>query len=119
MVFLLGVSRLCPSKTRTVLALYRFLIVDLYASAAEDYFTAKAMGDVKALKDRNPEFALVLDDFDERKPPPLTSVPYKQLPVKDVAVGTYVLVKAGEVCSIKAHMLLKPVCREGSDLKKP
>ncbi|KAG0580991.1 hypothetical protein KC19_4G216200 [Ceratodon purpureus] len=67
---------------------------------AEDYFTAKAMGDVKALKDRNPEFALVLDDFNEKKPPPLTSVPYKQLPVKDVAVGAYVLVKAGEVVPV-------------------
>ena len=82
-----------------------FLTVDPYIYAAEDYFTAKALGDVKALKDRNPEFALVLDDFDERKPPPLASVPHKQLPVKDVVVGAYVLVKAGEVCSIKASML--------------
>lgn len=89
---------------RTVVALYGFLRVDLYGSAAEDYFTEKALGDVKALKDRNPEFALVLDDFDQRRPPPLTSVPYKQLPVKDVALGAYVLVKAGEVCFIKSYM---------------
>lgn len=85
-----------------MLALPLFLILSIYVSAAEDYFTEKAMGDVKALKDRNPEFALVLDDFDQRNAPPLSSVPYKQLPVKDVAVGSYVLVKAGEVCSSKS-----------------
>lgn len=64
------------------------------------------MGDVKTLKDRNPESALVLDEFDQSKPPPLSSVPSKEVAVKDVAVGSYVLVKAGEVCSIEAHMLL-------------
>lgn len=73
---------------------------------AEDYFTAKAMGDVKALKDRNPEFALVLDDFDQKKSPPLTTVPYRKMPVKDVAVGSYVLVKAGEVRSSKSSCSL-------------
>lgn len=77
----------------------------MYVSAAEDYFTEKAMGDVQALKDRNPEFALVLDDFDEKNAPPLSSVPYNKLPVKDVAIGSYVLVKAGEVCPTKVSSL--------------
>lgn len=59
------------------------------------------MGDVKALKDSNPESALVLDDFDQNNPPQLSSVPYKQLPLQEVAVGSFVLVKAGEVCPNK------------------
>lgn len=67
---------------------------------AEHYFTEEAMGDVKTLKDRNPESALVLDEFDQSKPPPLSSVPSKEVAVKDVAVGSYVLVKAGEVVPV-------------------
>jgi hypothetical protein len=65
---------------------------------AEDYFTERAMGDVKALKENNPESALVLDEFDTANPPHLSSLPYKQRPLAEVTVGSYVLVKAGEVC---------------------
>lgn len=66
------------------------------------------MVDVKALKDSNPESALVLDDFDQNNPPQLSSVPYKQLPLQEVAVGSYILVKAGEVCpnKYKKHFVL-------------
>lgn len=73
--------------------------------AAEEHFTEKAMVDVKALKDTNPEYALVLDDFDPKKNPLLTSIPYKKLPAKDVAVGSFLLIKAGEVCLINIHIL--------------
>lgn len=65
------------------------------------------MGDVKALKDSNPEFALVLNDFDEKNPPQLSAVPYKQMPVNEVRVGSYVLVKAGEVCSCSNSIIQK------------
>jgi hypothetical protein len=65
---------------------------------AEDYFTERAMGDVRALKENNPGSALVLDEFDTANPPHLSSLPYKQRPLAEVTVGSYVLVKAGEVC---------------------
>lgn len=66
--------------------------------AAEDFYTEKAMGDVKALRERNPEFALVLDPFDVSSPPPLSALIYKKAPVHLVEVGSYIFVQAGEVC---------------------
>ncbi|CAK9274654.1 unnamed protein product [Sphagnum jensenii] len=71
---------------------------------AEDYFTERAMGDVKALKENNPGSALVLDDFDTANPPHLSSLPYKQRPLAEVTVGSYVLVKAGEVVPVDGEV---------------
>ena len=46
--------------------------------AAEEYFTQKAMGDVNALRENNPETALVVDDFDTDNPPPSPLSPTKK-----------------------------------------
>jgi hypothetical protein len=71
---------------------------------AEDYFTERAMGDVRALKENNPGSALVLDEFDTANPPHLSSLPYKQRPLAEVTVGSYVLVKAGEVVPVDGEV---------------
>lgn len=56
------------------------------------------MVDVRELKENYPEFALVLDT-EEEEPPNFSELAYKQVPVPvhDVAVGSFVLVGAGEV----------------------
>lgn len=64
------------------------------------------MGDVKILKDRNLEFVLVLDEFDQSKFFFFLLVFFKEVVVKDVVVGFYVLVKVGEVCFIEVYMFL-------------
>jgi Cd2+/Zn2+-exporting ATPase len=56
------------------------------------------MGDVKALKESNPEFALVLDPFDVSSPPQFSQLSHKKVPVNNVEIGSYIFVQAGEVC---------------------
>ncbi|KAG6543160.1 hypothetical protein Mapa_015409 [Marchantia paleacea] len=71
---------------------------------AEDYFTERALGDVKALKESNPESALVLEPFDLKSPPPLSSIPYKKTQVSLVQIGSYLLVKAGETVPVDGEV---------------
>lgn len=66
-------------------------------SAAEEYFTSRSMLDVKELKENHPEFALVLE-VDNDKPPLFSDLAYNRVPVHDLQVGSYILVRAGEVC---------------------
>lgn len=63
--------------------------------AAEDYFTSRAMVDVRELKENNPEFALLLDVANGN--PATSSLTYKRVPVQKLEVGSYILVRAGEV----------------------
>lgn len=56
------------------------------------------MVDVKELKENNPEFALVLEVKDD-KVPHFSDLRYNNVPVHDVEVGSYILVRAGEVCA--------------------
>ncbi|KAL5714064.1 hypothetical protein ACHQM5_016076 [Ranunculus cassubicifolius] len=65
------------------------------AHIAEEYFTSRAMVDVKELKEKNPEFALVLELKDDGMPH-FSDLTYNQVPVHDIEVGSYVLVRAGE-----------------------
>lgn len=65
------------------------------AHIAEEYFTSRAMVDVKELKENNPEFALVLEVKDD-KVPHFSDLRYNNVPVHDVEVGSYILVRAGE-----------------------
>lgn len=74
-----------------------FNLTILMVIVAEEYFTSRAMIDVKELKENNPDSALVLDTNDG-KLPNITDLSYQQVPVHDVQVGSYVLVGAGEVC---------------------
>lgn len=55
------------------------------------------MVDVRELKETYPDSALVLD-VDKNETPNLSSLSYKKVPVTEIAVGSFVLVQAGEVC---------------------
>ncbi|XP_077225235.1 heavy metal atpase 1 isoform X2 [Tasmannia lanceolata] len=73
------------------------------AHIAEEYFTARAMVDVKDLKENNPDFALVLEVNGNRSPD-LSSLAYKKVPVHDLEVGSYILVKAGEAVPVDGEV---------------
>ncbi|KAI3921266.1 hypothetical protein MKW92_007361 [Papaver armeniacum] len=64
------------------------------AHIAEEYFTSRSMVDVKELKDGHPDFALVVEMKGD-KLPHFSDLAYKQVPLPDVEVGSYVLVRAG------------------------
>ncbi|CAI9110237.1 OLC1v1010230C1 [Oldenlandia corymbosa var. corymbosa] len=65
------------------------------AHIAEEYFTSRSKIDVRELKENYPEFALVLDTKYGKKPS-FSDLTYKEVPVNDLEVGSYILVKAGE-----------------------
>lgn len=65
------------------------------AHIAEEYFTSRSKGDVKELKENHPEFALVLH-VDNQTLPSFTDLSYIEVPVSDLEVGSFILVKAGE-----------------------
>lgn len=67
------------------------------AHIAEDYFTGRSRIDVEELKENHPESALVLD-VKNGKLPSFSDLTYYEVPVNDLEVGSYILVKAGEVC---------------------
>lgn len=54
------------------------------------------MIDVRELKENYPDFALVLD-VDDEESPKFSDLAYRSVPVQNVAVGSYILVGAGEV----------------------
>ena len=72
--------------------------------AAEEYFTSRSKIDVKELKENYPDFALVLE-VDNEKPPNFSDLSYKEVPVNNLEVGSYILVKAGEVCSCNFFLI--------------
>lgn len=65
------------------------------AHIAEEYFTNRSKIDVKELKENHPEFALVLDSKIGNLPD-FSDLTYHEVPVNDLEVGSYILVKAGE-----------------------
>ncbi|KAM2967096.1 hypothetical protein FF1_027398 [Malus domestica] len=65
------------------------------AHIAEEYFTSRSMIDVKELKENYPDFALVLD-INDGQLPNTSELEYKQVPVHDLQVGSYIFVGAGE-----------------------
>ncbi|KAL0350546.1 UNVERIFIED_CONTAM: putative cadmium/zinc-transporting ATPase HMA1, chloroplastic [Sesamum radiatum] len=62
------------------------------AHIAEEYFTSRSRIDVKELKENHPEFALVLNG----NSPKFSDLMYHEVPVNELEVGSYILVKAGE-----------------------
>ena len=58
------------------------------------------MVDVKELKENYPDSALVLN-LDDDNLPNLSDLSYRNVPVHDVEVGSYILVGIGEVCDNK------------------
>ncbi|XP_051140944.1 probable cadmium/zinc-transporting ATPase HMA1, chloroplastic [Andrographis paniculata] len=65
------------------------------AHIAEEYFTSRSRIDVKELKENHPEFALVLD-VEDGNSLSFTDLKYHKVPVNDLEVGSYILVRAGE-----------------------
>ncbi|XP_052196373.1 probable cadmium/zinc-transporting ATPase HMA1, chloroplastic isoform X2 [Diospyros lotus] len=65
------------------------------AHIAEEYFTSRSKIDVKELKENYPDFALVLE-VNNDKSPNFSDLSYKEVPVNNLEVGSYILVKAGE-----------------------
>ncbi|ERN05712.1 hypothetical protein AMTR_s00006p00237340 [Amborella trichopoda] len=72
------------------------------AHIAEEYFTSRAMNDVKELKESHPDFALVLESVDV--PPHFSSLSYKRIPVHNVDMGAYILVRAGETVPVDGEV---------------
>lgn len=75
-----------------------------FSHIAEDYFTERALGDVKALKESNPESALVLDISGSSSFPSTSSMTYTEVPVQNVMVGSYILVRAGEAVPVDGEV---------------
>ncbi|KAK6924007.1 hypothetical protein RJ641_010207 [Dillenia turbinata] len=65
------------------------------AHIAEEYFTSRSMIDVKELRENHPDHAPVLEVKNEEQPQ-FSDLAYKQVPVNNLEVGSYILVKAGE-----------------------
>lgn len=72
------------------------------AHIAEEYFTSRSMIDVEELKENHPEYALVLD-VKNGKSPSFSDLIYNKVSVNDLEVGSYILVKAGEVCALLSN----------------
>jgi Zn2+/Cd2+-exporting ATPase len=66
---------------------------------AEEYFTSKAMYDVRELKENHPEFALLLETSGDESAH-FSNLNYAKVPVHDLEVGSHILVRAGEVCCL-------------------
>lgn len=64
---------------------------------AEEYFTSRSKVDVKELKENYPDVVLLLESNTENLLS-FSDLIYHEIPVNDLEVGAYILVKAGEVC---------------------
>ncbi|KAM0938995.1 putative P-type ATPase, HAD superfamily, P-type ATPase, transmembrane domain superfamily [Dioscorea sansibarensis] len=73
------------------------------AHIAEEYFTSRSMIDVKELKDNYPDYALVLEVNDDQ-PIQFSKLNYKKIPVSDLEVGSFILVRAGEAVPVDGEV---------------
>lgn len=80
---------------------YRLICI---IAAAEEYFTSRSKIDVRELKENYPEFALVLE-VRNGKSPNFSDLSYTEVPVNNLEVGSYILVKAGEVCTCNFFLI--------------
>ncbi|KAK3004706.1 hypothetical protein RJ639_018914 [Escallonia herrerae] len=74
------------------------------AHIAEEYFTSRSKVDVKELKENYPEFALLLE-VDNRNSPNFADLAYQEVPVNELVVGSYILVKAGESVPVDCEVM--------------
>ncbi|XP_057959241.1 probable cadmium/zinc-transporting ATPase HMA1, chloroplastic isoform X2 [Malania oleifera] len=74
------------------------------AHIAEDYFTSRSMVDVKELKENYPDFAIVLD-VENDKPPQLSDMTSRRVPVHDLEVGSLILIRAGEFVPVDCEVV--------------
>ncbi|CAA6670584.1 unnamed protein product [Spirodela intermedia] len=63
------------------------------AHIAEEYFTSRSMIDVKELKENHPEFQ-----------PHFSDMKHKKVPVYNIEVGSYLLVRAGEAVPVDVEV---------------
>lgn len=75
-----------------------------FSHIAEDYFTERALGDVRALKESNPESALVLETDGKSASPSASAMSYTEVPLNKVKVGSYILVRAGEAVPVDGEV---------------
>lgn len=75
-----------------------------FSHIAEEYFTKRAMGDVKALKESNPEYALVLETSEASTSRPMSALTYSEVPLRKVKAGSFVLVRAGEAVPVDGEV---------------
>ncbi|KAI5581848.1 hypothetical protein BDE02_07G044800 [Populus trichocarpa] len=73
------------------------------AHIAEEFFTSRSVIDVKELKENYPDSTLVLDVNDD-KPPDVSDLSYKSVPVHDIEVGSYILVGTGEAVPVDCEV---------------
>ncbi|KAL9378292.1 hypothetical protein Peur_029627 [Populus x canadensis] len=73
------------------------------AHIAEEFFTSRSVIDVKELKENYPDSTLVLDVHDD-KPPDVSDLSYKSVPVHDIEVGSYILVGTGEAVPVDCEV---------------
>ncbi|GAY50260.1 hypothetical protein CUMW_125270 [Citrus unshiu] len=73
------------------------------AHIAEEFFTSRAMVDVKELKENYPDSVLVLN-VDDDNLPDVSDLAYRSVPVHDVEVGSYILVGAGEAVPVDCEV---------------
>ncbi|KAK8955629.1 hypothetical protein KSP40_PGU012892 [Platanthera guangdongensis] len=73
------------------------------AHIAEEYFTSRSNVDVKELKDNHPDHALKLE-FDEDTLPQFANLNYKKIPVQQLELGSYILVRAGEAVPVDGEV---------------
>lgn len=71
---------------------------------AEEYFTKRALGDVEALKESNPESALVLETQGTSTFPSVSAMTYTEVPLQKVKVGSFILVRAGEAVPVDGEV---------------
>lgn len=77
--------------------IYKVSCLTYLMTAAEEFFTSRSKVDVKELKENYPDVALVLESNNENLFN-FSDLKYHEIPVNDLEVGSYILVKAGEVC---------------------
>ncbi|KAG0466726.1 hypothetical protein HPP92_018306 [Vanilla planifolia] len=73
------------------------------AHIAEEYFTSRSNVDVKELKDSHPDFALKLEVGDDSVQQPF-KLEYQKIPVHQLEVGSYILVRAGEAVPVDGEV---------------
>ncbi|KAF9600250.1 hypothetical protein IFM89_005074 [Coptis chinensis] len=93
------------------------------AHIAEEYFTSRAMVDVKELKENYPDFALVLK-VNSDESPHFSDLVYDKVPVHDIDMGSYILVRAGEsvpvdgeVCQGRSTITIEHLTGEAKPLE--
>ncbi|MCO5555221.1 hypothetical protein L7F22_008765 [Adiantum nelumboides] len=75
-----------------------------FSHIAEEYFTERALRDVNALKESNPDSALVLETNGNSAAPSMSAMTYSEVPLKEVRVSSYILVRAGEAVPVDGEV---------------